>query len=89
LVLFENNRDLLLPQMRGFEKEYNPKSNKADWIVEIDNAFIVPSIETNSVVIYFEWVHVNIGRNTTMVILQCNNNNQIERIIDVWAKVQN
>ncbi len=88
-VLFEGNRDLLLPQMRGFEKEYNPESKKADWVVDIANALIIPSTETNSVVIYFEWTHVNVGRATTMVVLQCNENNQIARIIDVWAKVLN
>jgi hypothetical protein len=87
-ILFENDRELLLPQMRGFEKEYNPESNKADWVVDIDNALIISSIETNAVVIHFEWLHVNVGRGTTTVILQCNNNNQIERITDVWAKVQ-
>jgi hypothetical protein len=88
-ILFENDRDALLTQMRGFEKEYNPESDRADWAVAIDKALIIPSQETNAVVISFEWTHVNVGRGTTTVILQCNNNNQIERIIDVWAKVNN
>lgn len=86
-VLFENDRNLLLPQMRGFEKEYNPESHQADWVVNQDNAIIIPSAETNSVVINFEWMHVNVGRGTTTVILQCNDHGQIERVIDVWAKV--
>lgn len=87
-VLFENNRDLLLPQMRGFEKDFNPNSQQADWAADFDTVIIIPSAETNSVVIHFAWTHINIGKATTMAILQCNSNNQIERIIDVWAKVQ-
>jgi hypothetical protein len=86
-ILFANNRQALLPQMRGFEKEYNPQSNTADWVVNRDNALIISSSETNSVVINFEWTHVNVGRGTTTVILQCNAHNKIERIIDVWAKI--
>lgn len=87
VILFENNRESLLPQMKGFEKEYNHLSNKPDWIVAYDNALIIPSSETNSVVIHFEWVHINVGKGTTTVILQCNSDNKVERIIDVWAKV--
>lgn len=87
-VLFKNDRALLLPQMRNFEKEYNPTSNKADWVVHSDTALIIPSTETNTVVIHFEWTHIHVGKGTTTVILQCNTNGQIERITDVWAKVQ-
>lgn len=87
-ILFANNRAALLPQMKGFEKEYDPTTNKADWTVDIDKALIIPSPETNMVVIHFQWTHINVGKGTTTVILQCNKEEQIERITDVWAKVQ-
>jgi hypothetical protein len=86
-ILFQNNRDSLLSQMKGFEKEYNPESRKADWVLEIDTAIVIPSLETNTVVAHFEWTHVNVGKGTTTAILQCNADGQIERITDVWAKV--
>ena len=88
ITLFANNRQLLLPQMKGFEKEDNPEAVEPAWIIDSDHALIIPSTETNSVIAYFEWVHVHVGRATTMAILQCNDNGQIERITDVWAKVQ-
>lgn len=86
-ILFANNREALLPQMRGFEKEFNPTATQLDWKADFDSVIIIPSAETNSVVMNFAWEHINIGKATTMVILQCNANNQIERIIDVWNKI--
>lgn len=87
-TLFANDRQLLLPQMKGFEKEDNPQATEAAWTIDIDHALIVPSVETNSVVVHFEWKHVHVGNATTMAILQLNENGQIKSIIDVWAKVQ-
>jgi hypothetical protein len=87
-VLFEGNRDLLLPQMQGFKKEYDPTSSEVCWVAVFDTVLIIPSVETNTVVVYFEWIHMNVGRGTTIALLQCNDNNQIERITDVWAPVQ-
>lgn len=87
-ILFKNSRQSLLPQMKGFETEYKPELKKRDWSVDVENALIIPSIETNSVIVYFEWTHINIGSAITNAILQCNNKGQIERIIDVWAKVK-
>lgn len=89
MTLFENNRELLLPQMKGFEKENNPEATEPDWIINFDDALIIPSVEKNSVIAHFTWSHLNIGRATTMAILQCNEQGQIERIIDVWARIQN
>ncbi len=86
-VLFANNRQLLLPQMKGFEKEDNLESRQAAWIVHENEALIVPSTETNAVIVSFEWTHVHVGRATAMAILHCNEQRQIERITDVWAKV--
>ncbi|MDR3646213.1 MAG: hypothetical protein P4L22_01590 [Candidatus Babeliales bacterium] len=86
-ILFANDRNLLLSQMKGFEKEYTPNSNVADWTVNLNTALIIPSTETNSVTVQFEWQHINVGRATTTAILQCNSNNQIEKVIDVWAKI--
>lgn len=88
-ILFENSRQSLLPQMRGFKKEYDPEATEAAWAVDIANALIIPSVETNTVVIHFEWKHMNVGIGTTTVILQCNYKGQIETIIDVWAPVLN
>ena len=88
ITLFANNRQLLLPQMKGFEKEENSASDQVSWVIHKDQALIVPSTETNSVVVYFEWTHAHVGRATTMAILRCNQQGQIQCIIDVWAKVQ-
>lgn len=86
-VLFANNRQALLAQMKGFEKE-NRQSEKDDWTVNKDDAVIISSSETNSVVIYFDWMHVNVGHGITAVTLKLNADNKIERITDVWAPVK-
>lgn len=85
-VLFSNNRNGLLPQIASFQAEHHLK-DEAMAQIDIEHATFIPSVETNSVVVYFAWSHINIGKATTMVILQCNKNGQIECIIDVWAKV--
>lgn len=86
-ILFENNRELLLPQIQGFVKPNDFTADQAIGTIDTANALIIPSVETNSVTIHFQWTHRDIGTATTTVILQCNSNGQIERIIDVWAKV--
>jgi hypothetical protein len=88
-ILFERSRQSLLPQMKGFKKEDDPAAYQVAWVIDIDNALVIPSVETNSVIVHFEWTHVNVGRATTIAILQCNSYNQIQQIIDVWAPVRN
>lgn len=86
-VLFKNSRQALLRQIEGFKEAQRLNAGQSSVSIDIDNATIIPSSETNSVIVYFEWSHVSIGRATTMVILQCNAEGQIECVIDVWAKV--
>ena len=88
-VLFEKNRNALLPQMRSFEVAREYEANTQIWTIDVHNARVIPSAETNSVVINFEWVHIHAGKGTTTVILQRNTNGKIEQIKDVWALVQN
>lgn len=86
-ILFANNRDLLLPQMYTLKKEGSQLS-KLDWTVDLDAALIIPSLETNSVVVNFQWSHTKAGNGLTSALLICNNNNQIEKIVDVWSRME-
>ncbi len=86
-VLFENSRQSLLAQIAEFTEQRKLDADKKIATIDIEHATFIPSSETNSVVVYFEWSHMSIGRATTMVILQCNPAGQIERVIDVWAKI--
>lgn len=83
-ILFENNRDALFAQMTGFKKG----ELVSDWMIDVEHALIIPSTETNTVVVYFEWAHPKIGRHTTIAILKCNDDMKIEYITDVWAPVK-
>lgn len=84
-ILFANDRTALYPQMTGFKQG----DMIADWILDAESALIIPSEETNTVTINFEWYHPKIGRHTTTAILQCDGDMKIMRIIDVYASMKN
>lgn len=87
-LLFEKNRDALLPQMRSFEVTKGSQTTIQLWTVDVHNALIIPSPETNTVAVNFEWVHAHAGKGTTVAILKCNTSGKIEQIKDVWALVK-